>query len=133
MRVLLDTNVLIAAFVARGVCADLLEYCVIQHRLVTSRSILDEFEEKLVSKFGASRAEARQAQDLLAEQMELVKTGPLDEPVCRDPDDDVVLATAWAGQCGCLVTGDKDLPEIKIFHGIPILSPRGFWGWEAMK
>jgi predicted nucleic acid-binding protein len=28
MRLVLDANVLIAAFVARGVCAELLEHCV---------------------------------------------------------------------------------------------------------
>jgi len=26
----------------------------------------------------------------------------------------------------CLVTGDRDLLDIRQFHGIPILSPRAF-------
>jgi predicted nucleic acid-binding protein len=35
VKVLLDTNILIAAFVARGVCHELLEHCVRQHTVIT--------------------------------------------------------------------------------------------------
>ena len=49
MKILLDTNVLIAAFVARGRCADLLEHCIERHDLFTSEFILDEFAEKLAA------------------------------------------------------------------------------------
>lgn len=50
----------------------------------------------------------------------------LDEPVCRDPDDDVALATALAGGADAIVTGDGDLPSLKESRGIEILSPRQF-------
>ena len=49
MKVLLDTNVLIAAFIARGSCAELLEHCVRRHELFTSQWILEEFRRNLVS------------------------------------------------------------------------------------
>jgi len=42
MRVVLDTNVLIAAFIARGICSAVLEHCVRQHTLVTSDFILNQ-------------------------------------------------------------------------------------------
>ena len=51
---------------------------------------------------------------------------PLDAPVCRDPDDDWVLATALAGQADAIVTGDADLLVLDVFQGIAILSPRQF-------
>ncbi|NNJ83335.1 MAG: putative toxin-antitoxin system toxin component, PIN family [Gammaproteobacteria bacterium] len=41
---------------------------------------------------------------------------PLPHPVCRDLDDDVILATALAGDAGVIVTGDKDLTDL-ISHG----------------
>lgn len=41
MKVVLDSNVLIAAFVARGTCAELVEYCVRQQSVVASRYILE--------------------------------------------------------------------------------------------
>ena len=33
----------------------------------------------------------------------------LEPPTCRDSDDDVVLATARACECGAIVTRDQDL------------------------
>jgi uncharacterized protein len=51
MIVTLDTNVFIAAFVSRGHCHELLEYLVRHHRITSSDFILQEFREKLVSKF----------------------------------------------------------------------------------
>lgn len=49
MKVLLDTNVLVAALVARGVCADL-EHCVRTHTVVSSCPLLDELSDVLVRK-----------------------------------------------------------------------------------
>jgi uncharacterized protein len=37
-----------------------------------------------------------------------------------------VLSLALASKADCIVTGDKDLPVLKKFEGIPILSPRSF-------
>jgi len=51
MKLALDTNVLIAALIARGVCSDLLEHCVQQHEIVTSDFILGELRENLIHKF----------------------------------------------------------------------------------
>lgn len=51
MKILLDTNVLIAALIARGVCHELLEHCARRHKLVTSDFILDEVRNKLIQKF----------------------------------------------------------------------------------
>ena len=52
MKILLDTNVLIAALIARGTCHELLEHCVLRHTLFSSDFILNETEEKLIEKFG---------------------------------------------------------------------------------
>ena len=50
MKIVLDTNVLIAAFIARGVCSDLLEHCARQHTLVTSEFILTGDADLLILK-----------------------------------------------------------------------------------
>jgi predicted nucleic acid-binding protein len=44
--------------------------------------------------------------------------------VCRDADDDLVLAAALAAKADAIVTGDQDLLVLKRFKGIPILNPR---------
>lgn len=46
---------------------------------------------------------------------------------CRDPDDDKILETALMGDADLLVTGDRDLLVMTPFHGIPIMTPAGFF------
>ena len=130
MRVLLDTNVLIAAFIARGTCSEVLEHCARNHTLVSSQTLLRELDEKLAGKFGFTRKETREVAALLRDKTEMVEPVTLDQPVCRDPDDDVVLATALAGACDCIITGDKYLLVLERFRQIPILAPADFWRYE---
>ena len=103
MRIILDTNVLIAAFIARGVCHQVLEHCISRHDLVISEFILDELREKLVLKFKYTSEVADETLKLLRSHMEIVSAIPLDKPVCRDADDDNILAAAVAGNCECIL------------------------------
>ena len=130
MRIVLDTNVLIAAFIARGVCHQLLEHCIRNHDLVTSQFILTEVRETLSEKFKYMSETADEVVNLLRSQMAVVRLTPLGAPVCRDTDDDNILATAVSGNCECLLTGDKDLLVLKRFQGIDIISPSAFESYE---
>jgi len=133
VRLLLDANVLIAAFVARGVCAELLEYCVREHEPVTSVAILEEVRRNLVAKIKVSVSQADQTVRLLRTRVQVVEPVALEAQVCRDADDDVVLSTAIAGRCDVIVTGDRDLLDLGSFHDIPIVSPPGFWSFESSR
>lgn len=130
MRIVLDTNVLIAALIARGVCHELFEYCIRRHTLVTSEFILNEVREKLVEKFKYTSEVANEAVTLLRSKMEVVTPARLDPPVCRDADDDNILATAVTGNCELIITGDKDLLVLKRFGNVEILSPSDFQKYE---
>jgi putative PIN family toxin of toxin-antitoxin system len=131
MRLVLDTNVLIAALIARGACSDLLEHCALRHTLVTSDAIMRELHDQLVEKFKYAVQEADEAVSLLRSQMEPVTPATLDRPVCRDADDDQILATALAGHAQCIVTGDKDLLVLQRYAGIEISSPSDSTDFEA--
>ena len=131
MRVLLDTNVLIAAFIAHGSCAELLEHCAINHRVFISPFILSELRRNLVRKFRFTAREAESAARLLESRFETVSPATLSRRICRDRDDDHIIAAAVAASCDCLVTGDKDLLELKEVEGICIVSPADFWKHEA--
>jgi putative PIN family toxin of toxin-antitoxin system len=93
--------------------------------LLTSDFILNETREKLTDKFDYADL-ADEAVSLLRSRMELVVPAKLERQVCRDPDDDNVLAAAVSGKCDCIITGDKDLLVLKEYEGITILSPRDF-------
>jgi putative PIN family toxin of toxin-antitoxin system len=133
MRLALDANVLIAAFVARGICAELLEHCVREHEVVTSAAILEEIRRNLVDKVKVKGAQADQAVRLLRTRFEVVEPVVLEVATSRDPDDDVVLGTAIAGRCDAIVTGDKDLLDLVTCRGVAIVSPRGFWSFESAR
>ncbi len=131
MRVVLDTNVLIAALIARGVCADLLEHCVLHHELISSEHIFMELEKHLLGKFKYAAEDTAEALELFRSQMEMVVPTALLQPVCRDSDDDVILATAVAANASCIVTGDKDLLVLKRYLHVEILTPSQFIDFEA--
>jgi putative PIN family toxin of toxin-antitoxin system len=130
MRIVLDTNVLISALIAHGVCADLLEHCAMNHTLVTSDFIMRELREHLVGKFKYTAQEADEAVALLGSQMEQVTPATLEGSVCRDADDDHVLGTAIAGLARCIVTGDKDLLVLRRYVDIEIVGPADFMDFE---
>ena len=125
MRVVCDTNVLVAALVAEGLCRDIVKRRLSAHDLFTSKGLIDELVATLRRKF---RVEPRDVPFLKAyrERAELVKPRKLERPVCRDADDDLVLATAVAAKAHCIITGDDDLLILERFAGIAILSPRAF-------
>lgn len=124
MRLLLDTNVLFAAFLSHGVCAGLYEECLLHAEIVVSEEILSELGEKLLSKGKLTKAEAAEVIGAVRSDAAVVGAVALEKPVCRDPDDDMVLGSALAGKADMIVTGDKDLLVLKTFRKIPILTPR---------
>jgi putative PIN family toxin of toxin-antitoxin system len=124
VRIVFDTNVLFAAFVAHGVCAGLYEECLLGGQIVVSQVILEELRDKLHTKAGLSRAEANEVVAAVAADADVVAVPRLSKPICRDPDDDWILATALAANVDALVTGDKDLLVLGRLEDIPILSPR---------
>ena len=123
MRLVLDTNVLIAAVVAEGLCRDLVRRRLENHSLVTSRTLLNELREKLEEKFDV-KAKDIPFLRVYEARAELVEPAPLDTNLCRDPDDVAVLATAITGKADFIITGDQDLLVLSQHEGIPIVTPR---------
>lgn len=131
MRLVLDTNVLVAAFVARGQCHELLESAVRAHQVFVSDVILEEFRRTSTGKLRVPAAAAAEAVALQLSRMRLVEPQPLPGAVCRDPEDDAILATAVAAAADLLVTGDADLLALGHYRGVRILLPADFWRVEA--
>lgn len=133
MKVVLDTNVLIAAFIAHGVCHDLLEHCIQQHEIILSNFILDELSQKLSHKFKYSAEDVEDVANLLLSRVGIVTPINLNKPVCRDLDDDMVIGTAVASSANCIITGDKDLLVLEQYGDIDIIQPAAFADYESSK
>ena len=52
---------------------------------------------------------------------DIVEPATMSGAASRDPDDDIVLATALAARAELIVSGDANLLNIKLFHRIPIV------------
>lgn len=126
MKVVLDTNVLFAAFAAHGLCEAVLEVCLASHRIVLSEHILTELSRHLTGKLKLPAGQVKDIVSFLSEHAEIVLPADVPADACRDSDDLPVLGTALATGADYLVTGDRELLDLGQFQSIPILSPRTF-------
>ena len=126
MRVLLATNVIISAILFGGVPRQILEATLTGDiDLITSPLLLAETERVLREKFGFPSTMAASIRSELEAIGEVVEPASI-EPVTRRSADDLVLATALAGQAEVIVTGDNELLAIGTHESIAIKSPRSF-------
>jgi putative PIN family toxin of toxin-antitoxin system len=126
IRVCLDSNVLVAAFAARGLCSDLLAHVLSEQHLVVPDAVREETLRVLSEKFKLS-SEALSSVMAVLDRCEAAPASSEPSPVSvRDPDDERILADALGAGVRILVTGDKDLLEVAEGSPIPILSPRAF-------
>jgi len=66
---------------------------------------------------------------LIAALSELVELPEEIPPISRDPDDDRVIACAVVGRADGIVSGDRDLLDLREVGGIPILTAAQFLEW----
>jgi uncharacterized protein len=135
-KAVLDTNILVSAFLffeRGGVPVALLRKAAEgRFTLVTCRALLDELEHVLVrdpavrERYGYTPEMAAAYRALLQVQATVVEPQPPFPRLCRDPDDDVLLATAVLAAADYLVTGDNDLLSLGTYQGIGIVTPRDF-------
>jgi putative PIN family toxin of toxin-antitoxin system len=127
VRVVLDANVLVAALATRGACAELYARVLAVHEYAVDSNLEGEVVRVLRDKFKLPAERLAGITALLGSTAIRLTAPPLDEPACRDPDDDRVLMLALAFRADVLVTGDEDLLVLHPWKGIPILRPREFW------
>jgi uncharacterized protein len=125
VRAVFDTNVVVAGIVAEGLCREILEIHVPEHTAILSQVLWDELVVTLRKKFGLTPDDLP-ILALYRQHAAWCEPAKLAEAVCRDPDDDWVLATALAGEADAIVSGDADLLTLDSYSGIEMLSPRQF-------
>ena len=128
MKFVLDTNVLVAALIWGGKPYDLLKLCTqTPNEAWTTPLLLTELRRTLGYAKLKPYLDARHLnQQQLFDQIVLILHTDIDTPlktrVCRDPDDDIVLACALSAKADYIVSGDKDLLVLNAFQDIPILT-----------
>ena len=127
MKVFLDTNVLVSAFTARGLCADLLRYLLAEHEVLTGEVNLTELRRVLLERFDATAEQLASVESLLRDQTVIPKPRTASPIRIRDRDDEWVLASAISGAAELLVTGERDLLVVATESPVLLLSPRDAW------
>ena len=128
MRVFLDTNVIVAAFATRGLCADVFRLVLAEHEMLISGALIEELSRTLTRKVRVPEPVVREIVAFLQAAGSTVEGAPERPPIAvRDPDDVVILGGALSGRADVLVTGDRDLLVLGRVGSLRILDPRGFW------
>jgi len=134
-KAVFDTTVLVSAFlkpVAGGVSFDLLRFAEQgSFDLCLSNNILEETAQVLLRE-GRMRKRYAYPDSAVVEFCQsiailsvIVDSLP-DVTVVRDPEDDMVIATALAAGADYLVSRDKDLLVLGEYEGVKIVTPEEF-------
>ncbi len=127
-RVVLDTNVVVSAFLWEGKPGQLLAIAGEGGIRLFSSRVLQEEARATLDKPRLARAVAMtglSAARIMADYRRLttvVRTALLETRFSRDPDDDHVIACAIAARADYIVTGDDDLLVLGAVAGIAIRS-----------
>ncbi len=126
--VVFDTNILLSALFSQNSnpfrCLALAKIGKIES--VTCQEILDEFSEKLLLKFKFSEEKTQIAIEEIRQFSRLVEISKQLMVVPEDPDDDMIVECAVAGNATHIVTGDKHLLSMTAYQSIAIVKATDF-------
>jgi putative PIN family toxin of toxin-antitoxin system len=134
MKAILDTNVLISAYVFPGGKTEAVYRLALEGRLEigTSRALLAELGRVLGRKFGWIPDQVEAAVGQVARIATVVEPTEVVQVVGADPADDRVLEAARAFGADVIVSGDRHLLDLGTWSEIEVLSPGDFIArWSA--
>ena len=128
MRVVLDTNILISAFLFPGGAPEIVYRAALEGRitLVTSPPLLAEFGRVLSEKFGWDARMVREAVAQVARIGTVVRPAERVKVIAEDPADDRVLEAAVTADAAVIVSGDRHLLRLGTWRGIRIEKAASF-------
>lgn len=127
MNVCFDTNVLVSAVAARGLCADIVNVVLAEHRLIVGATVLGELRQVLQHKLRVPVATVSELDAFLRLHATVIAKSRVLDIRGLDEGDLAVLSEAVSGKAEVLVTGDQELLGIAARAPIKVASPRGFW------
>jgi putative PIN family toxin of toxin-antitoxin system len=127
MKIVLDSNIIVAAYAGRGLCNSLFELCLDRHSIIISEFILSEVQRTLHNKLKMPLPNVQIIIDYLKEFCILSTYDKITDNICRDKNDNDIISLAVSNNVRYLITGDNDLLVLKKYNKIKIISPRDFW------
>ncbi|HJX23620.1 MAG TPA: putative toxin-antitoxin system toxin component, PIN family [Candidatus Bathyarchaeia archaeon] len=126
-RVVIDTNVLVSAFINNGKARKLVLKLLQEHTVISSSQMLAELADVLSrDKFSVTSSQVDRFISILAGKAKMVSVHSSSKVIPEDPDDDIVLNTALSGKADYIVSGDKHLLKIACCEKTQILSVNEF-------
>ena len=130
-RAVIDTNVVVSAFVFRAGTLAWLREAIVNGALIplVSNDTLAELVRVLAyPRFGLTPEDRESVIVHYMEHAEAIKQPRTRArlPRCRDPHDEIFIRLAYAAKVDAVVTGDGDLLALAPESRIPILSPAAF-------
>ena len=127
MKIILDTNVIIAAFASRGLCYAVFELCLDRCEIVLSEEILREVLMNLNCKIKLPLPQCELIVSYLRENCFVSEIDELEATLCRDKNDVHILGLAQSSSAEYVITGDKDLLDLVNYKSAKIITPRQLW------
>ena len=130
-RAVIDTNVVVSAFVFRAGTLAWLREAIVNGALIplVSDETLAEMVRVLAyPRFGLTAEDRENIIVHYMEHAEAIKQPRTRArlPQCRDPHDEMFIRLAYAAKADAIVTGDNDLLALAPESRIPILTPVAF-------
>ena len=113
MRIFFDTNVIIGAYLWKGIARSVFEAVILDYEPIISEDVINEAKRILYTKFEFLNEELEEFETSIREQCTVVATPEHSPSVdVRDPDDAIILAAAESVNADMLITRDKDLLDL---------------------
>lgn len=127
-KIIIDTNIWISFLIGKEL-QDLKDLIVSEKvKVITTDQLINEIRlvtsrDKLKKYFNQDKvSDLISLLDILADKVKIKKN----DKVCRDPKDDFLLALSKQSRANYLITGDKDLLDIKVFGRTKIVTVKQF-------
>jgi len=125
MKIILDSNIYISAFLSKGLASNILIHCEQGDlEIFTSEEILNEVKTRLTNKLRLDEEYVKNYVNHIRQVVKIVKPKENLRIVKQDPDDNKILECAVEADANLIVSIDKHLLKLKKFRKTGIVHPK---------
>ena len=131
MKIIIDTNLFFSAYAFDKTILKLIDSCFEKFQIFTSLEIIAEIKEILLRDTTRNKIKNYLEEEVFNFIEKIVDESNIEIPsskltTCRDPKDNKFLELALEVNADYIISGDKDLLELKEYQGTKIIKPSEF-------